>query len=324
MKGFVDEATTKVYSGHGGPGSHSFRREKYIPKGGPDGGDGGRGGDVIFITDDRIKTLAEIARKREFKAPNGMGGSKRNRSGESGEDVIIKIPVGTIIKNLDSGVVIIDMNKVGMKFVAAKGGLGGKGNQHFATSVNQAPTYAQPGLPGEERALHFTLKIIADIGLIGLPNGGKSTLLKALTKANPKIGDYPFTTLNPNLGVMKTEGLQSLIIADIPGIIEGAADGKGLGIQFLKHIERTRLLILVVDFFTDDPAQTEKVILNELKNFSESLANKPLIMVANKMDLPEAVEKSKKFPNYIAISAVTHMGLKKLKNKLLETFSKMD
>ena len=215
MKKFIDEAVIYTTSGNGGHGCVSFRREKYIPRGGPDGGDGGKGGDVIFHTDPKIKTLFDVQRKPHVKAKNGIPGMGRRKSGEGGSDVIIHLPVGCLVKDRETGDIIVDMNKPGMTYLAAQGGIGGRGNQHFATSVNQAPRHAQPGMPGEEREFTLELKIIADVGLVGFPNAGKSTLLKALTRANPKIGAYPFTTLNPNLGVVHSNDFSSFIIADI-------------------------------------------------------------------------------------------------------------
>lgn len=324
MEKFIDESMIHIRSGKGGAGCVSFHREKYVTNGGPNGGDGGHGGSVIFLADERTKTLAEIRRKRLFTAQNGQPGMGRNRSGEKGSDCIIRLPVGTVVKDSETGEVIVDLKERGSEFTAAKGGKGGLGNQHFATSVNQAPRYAQPGLPGEEREFFLEIKMIADVGLVGLPNAGKSTLLKAVTRANPKIANYPFTTLNPNLGVVNSGSPDSFIIADIPGIIEGAARGKGLGIDFLKHIERTAVLVLVVDFFTDDPEQTEQLLLKELKEFSPELLNKPMIKVGNKMDLPEARDKAEQFKEYLPVSGATGNGTTLLINRLLELLSKME
>jgi GTP-binding protein len=324
MKKFIDECPITVRSGHGGPGCVSFRREKYVPQGGPDGGDGGRGGDVEFVADSSVKTLYDIRRRKHFNAPNGVPGKGRNKSGEKGESIKISLPVGTLVRECEGGYLVIDLDTPGKRFLAAKGGKGGLGNQHFATSVHQVPRYAQPGLPGEEREFYLELRLIADVGLVGFPNAGKSTLLKALTRANPKIANYPFTTLNPNLGVANAGLPTQCIIADIPGIIEGASEGKGLGIEFLKHIERTRLLVLVVDFAHDDPTESERILLNELATFSSSLTEKPIIRVANKMDLPEAREKAALFPDFMPISAATHEGTLALLNTITERLSKLD
>ena len=316
MKKFIDECTITVSSGKGGAGCVSFRREKYIPKGGPDGGDGGRGGDVLFVSDRRIKTLYDVRRKPKYRAGNGQPGLGRNKSGEKGANCIIRIPVGTVITEKESGMIITDFQEDGQEFTAVHGGLGGQGNQHFATSVNQAPRYAQPGLPGEELELELELKIIADVGLVGFPNAGKSTLLKALTRANPKIASYPFTTLNPNLGVVHDPTRPPFVIADIPGIIEGASEGKGLGIEFLKHIERTRVLLIVVDLFTDDAMEAKKTLLHELNSFSTELISKPMIFVGNKTDLPEAREAAEELENFIPVSGATNTGLAPLVNAI--------
>jgi len=324
MKKFIDECPIQVRSGHGGPGCVSFRREKYVPQGGPDGGDGGRGGDVEFIADPTIKTLSDIRRRKHFHAKNGVSGLGRNKTGEKGESVEVHLPVGTIVRESEGGSIVIDLDTPGKRYLAAKGGKGGLGNQHFATAVRQVPRYAQPGLPGEEREFYLELRLIADVGLVGFPNAGKSTLLKALTRANPKIASYPFTTLDPNLGVANAGLPTQFIIADIPGIIEGASEGKGLGIEFLKHIERTRLLVLVVDFANDDPDESERILLGELASFSETLPAKPLIRVGNKMDLPEAREKAAAHPGFIPVSAATHEGTVALLNAITEQLSRMD
>ena len=333
MKKFVDECSVKIQSGHGGAGCVSFRREKYVPQGGPDGGDGGRGGDVIFIADPQVKTLYDVRRRPFFKAKNGAPGTSRNWTGESAEAVTIPLPVGTIVRESMGGDIVVDLTAAGMSFLAAKGGKGGLGNQHFATPTRQAPKYAQPGLPGEEREFYLELRLIADVGLVGFPNAGKSTLLKALTRASPKIANYPFTTLNPNLGVANAGAPEQFIIADIPGIIEGASEGKGLGIEFLKHIERTRLLVLLIDFSEGDPAESERILLNELGSFSAALAEKPLIRAANKMDLPDARARFEEYAaagaaprsaaDYTPISAATHEGTQALLNILTEALSKL-
>lgn len=324
MKKFIDECPIRVRSGHGGAGCVSFRREKYVPQGGPDGGDGGRGGDVEFVADSSVKTLYDIRRKRSFSAKNGVPGMGRNKSGEKGASIEVRLPVGTIVRESEGGEIVIDLDSPGKRYLAAKGGLGGLGNQHFATAVRQVPRYAQPGLPGEEREFYLELRLIADVGLLGFPNAGKSTLLKALTRANPKIANYPFTTLNPNLGVANPGLPTQCIIADIPGIVEGASSGKGLGIEFLKHIERTRLLVLVVDFATDDPGESERILLDELAKFSKTLPAKPLLKVGNKMDLPEAREKAPAHPDFIPLSAATHEGITTLLQAITKALSGID
>jgi GTP-binding protein len=323
MKKFIDECAIKICSGHGGPGLVSFRREKYVAQGGPDGGDGGRGGDVLFLADPQVKTLYDARRRPFFKAKNGAQGGSRNRTGESADTVTVRLPVGTLVREGIDGDIVIDLDTAGKSFLAAKGGKGGMGNQHFATPTQQVPRYAQPGLPGEEREFYLELRLIADVGLVGFPNAGKSTLLKALTRANPKIANYPFTTLDPNLGVANAGTPTQFIIADIPGIIEGASEGKGLGIEFLRHIERTRLLVLLIDFSEGEPRESERILLNELASFSGTLIQKPLIRAANKMDLPEARERVKEYSGYIPVSAATHEGTKELLNILTEELSKI-
>jgi len=323
MKKFIDECTITVSSGKGGAGCVSFRREKYVPRGGPDGGDGGRGGHVVFISDHRIKTLYDVRRKQRYKAGNGRSGLGRNRSGGKGDSCIIRVPVGTIITERESGMIFADFKKNGEEFVAVHGGRGGLGNQHFATSVNQTPGYAQPGLPGEELILDLELKIIADVGLIGFPNAGKSTLLKALSRANPKTASYPFTTLNPNLGVVQDPTRPPFVVADIPGITEGASEGKGLGIKFLKHIERTRLLLIVVDLFSDDAQTAKKTLLHELESFSAELMQKPMLFAANKVDLPEAREAAASERDFIPISGAAHIGLDPLIDSIYRTLNRV-
>ncbi|MDR2734762.1 MAG: GTPase ObgE [Spirochaetota bacterium] len=325
MKKFIDECAVKIRSGAGGAGCVSFRREKYVPQGGPDGGDGGRGGDVVLAADPQIRTLYDVRRKHVFKARNGENGMSRNRTGGSAETIYIPVPVGTIVRESRDGDIVTDLNQAGARFLAAKGGKGGLGNQHFANSRNQVPRYAQPGLPGEEREFYLELRLIADVGLVGLPNAGKSTLLKALTRAEPKIANYPFTTLSPNLGVANAGRRDQFIIADIPGIIEGASEGKGLGIEFLKHIERTRLLVLLIDFSEGSPADTERILLHELANFSDALAAKPRICAANKMDLPDARESFQSAQlAYIPVAAATHEGLEALLKTITETLSRLE
>jgi len=285
---FIDIAKIFVKSGNGGNGAISFRREKYIPLGGPDGGDGGRGGDVILISDKNINTLLEFKFKKKFIADNGENGSGQKCYGKDGKDVLIKVPIGTIVRDVLSNKIMADLSLENQRYVVARGGKGGKGNVKFATATRQAPDFAEPGMPGEEREVILELKLLADVGLLGFPNVGKSSLLAIISNAKPKIANYHFTTLSPNLGVVDFKGIDSFIIADIPGIIEGAAKGAGLGIQFLRHIERTRLLIHMIDasgLEGRDPVEDYKIINEELKNYSIKLWDRPQIVVLNKMDL---------------------------------------
>jgi len=335
---FADRAKIVIKSGKGGNGNVSFRREKYVPNGGPDGGDGGKGGDVIFIVDDGLNTLSEFRHRHNFKAETGGDGSGRNCHGKDGADVILKVPAGTIIKEAISEKVIADMSGDNKRFVILTGGRGGRGNQHYATPTMQAPQYAQPGKAAKEIELLLELKVIADVGLIGFPNVGKSTLLSRVTNAKPKIANYHFTTLNPNLGVVDLDG-GGFVIADIPGLIEGASEGIGLGHEFLRHIERTKILVHLVDVASTEgrnPIEDIYTINKELKNYNKNLENKPQIIVANKMDAlfvppgeDDPIETLKKefepkgipvFP----ISAVSGQGIKELLyhiNDVLKNFT---
>ena len=284
---FADRAKIYVRSGKGGDGHVSFRREKYVPNGGPDGGDGGHGGDVIFVVDEGLNTLVDFRHIRKYKAQDGETGKKKNCRGKDGEDIIIKVPAGTVIKEAESNKVIADMSGDNMRQVLLKGGRGGNGNQHYATSTMQAPKYAQPGQPARELELLLELKVIADVGLVGFPNVGKSTLLSRVTNARPKIANYHFTTLNPNLGVVDTPDAKGFVIADIPGLIEGASEGVGLGHEFLRHIERTKFLIHIVDAASTegrDPIEDIYAIDRELKKYNTDLASRPQIIAANKID----------------------------------------
>jgi len=290
---FIDTARIFVKAGNGGNGAVSFRREKYIAAGGPDGGDGGKGGDVVFIADESIRTLVDFRYKRHYRAEPGRSGGSSNCTGRNGEDLVIKVPPGTVIKDEETGRILADITKPGQSAIIAKGGKGGKGNQHFATPTRQAPNFAKSGEPGEERWILLELKLLADVGLIGYPNAGKSTLLSVVSAATPKIADYPFTTLEPNLGVVAVDDNESFVLADIPGLIEGAHKGAGLGHEFLKHAERTRILIHVVDISGvegRDPAKDFDIVNGELVQYSPVLANKPQVVAANKMDLPGAEE----------------------------------
>ena len=326
---FVDYAKIIIKSGDGGNGAATFRREKYVAAGGPDGGDGGRGGDVYFEVDPNANTLIDFRFTKKFKAENGQNGSGGHKAGKSGQDIVVKVPVGTIVKDVETGKVIVDMSKEGQKELILKGGRGGKGNSHFATSTRQAPRFAIDGEPGKEKEIILELKLLADVGLVGFPNVGKSTILSRVTKATPKIADYHFTTIDPNLGVVKTEHGDSFVLADIPGIIEGASEGVGLGIQFLRHVERTRLLLHVLDVAGVEgrnPVEDFKTINEELKRYSEKLATRKQIIVANKIDSMQddenykALEKLAK-ENGIEvykISAVTGEGLNELFNHVAD------
>jgi GTP-binding protein len=302
---FIDEAKIKIAAGHGGPGSVSFRREKFIPRGGPDGGDGGYGGDVVFISTNQLGTLQDFRFKRSYSAENGHHGSGANKTGHNGADVEVKIPVGTVIKDQETGEILFDFAEDGQRWVAAKGGRGGKGNAHFVTATFQAPKFAQPGEEGQTRELHLELKLLADASLVGYPNAGKSTLISRMSAAHPKIADYPFTTLTPNLGVVKVADYKSFVVADIPGLIEGAHKGMGLGHKFLKHIERTKINVHLLDgthlldFSTipddEEGASVKKAaeelhrlyvaIRKELELFNPELAFKDEVIVINKADL---------------------------------------
>ncbi len=321
---FADRAKIYVRSGKGGDGHVSFRREKYVPAGGPDGGDGGRGGDVIFEVDEGLNTLIDYRNARKYKAEDGEPGGKKNCRGKDGKDIILKVPQGTVIKEAESGQIIADMSGDNRRFVILKGGRGGSGNQHYATSTMQAPKYAQPGQPARELTLLLELKVIADVGLVGMPNVGKSTFLARVTNARPKIADYHFTTLNPNLGVVDLEGTKGFVIADIPGLIEGASEGVGLGHEFLRHIERTKVIIHVVDAAGTegrDPVADIYAINKELEAYNPDIAKRPQVIAANKIDVLsqessslEAIKaefEPKGIPVY-PISAVSGKGVKEL------------
>jgi len=288
---FVDEATITVEAGKGGNGCLSFRREKFIPKGGPDGGDGGDGGSIWVEADESLNTLIDYRFTRRFKAQNGESGSGRNCTGSKGEDLILKVPVGTTVVDVDTGEVLADLTRIGQQEKIAQGGFHGLGNTRFKSSVNRAPRQTTKGSEGELRNLRLELKVLADVGLLGLPNAGKSTLIRSISAAKPKVADYPFTTLVPNLGVVRTEAHRSFVVADIPGIIEGAAEGAGLGIRFLKHLARNRVLLHLVDMAPWDettPAQAAVTAVSELEKFSQTLAQQPRWLVLNKLDmLPE-------------------------------------
>jgi len=323
MIGFADETFIDVSSGKGGGGCVSFRREKYVAKGGPDGGDGGRGGDVIFVVRDNLKTLMNLRNKRVYRAENGRPGMGRRKHGKNGNDALIEVPPGTMIKDAETGEILKDLTQLGETWLALKGGEGGNGNWHFKSSVKQTPRFAQEGIDGEEVRYHIELNVIADAGFVGLPNAGKSSLLKKLTNADPKIGAYAFTTKIPNLGVMDA-GYRHVILADIPGIIEGASDGAGLGIKFLKHISRTSALVFLIDLSDEKFLEVYDLLYDELKAFSEELASKKKIIVGTKLDLEATDENLKelqaKFPNeeVIGISTYSQIGIEQLKKKIVE------
>jgi GTP-binding protein len=285
---FVDEADIRVEAGNGGKGCVSFRREKYIPFGGPDGGDGGDGGSVFVVADENLNTLIDLRFTRAFRAEHGQQGMGRNMTGKGGVDLDIQLPVGTVVYDKDTGEMLADLTELGQRIKIAQGGFHGLGNTRYKSSVNRAPRQFSPGTPGEARNLHLELRVLADVGLLGLPNAGKSTLIRAVSAARPKVADYPFTTLHPNLGVVSIEAHRSFVIADIPGLIEGAAEGAGLGIQFLKHVSRTSLLLHLVDvapFDGSDPVEAVRIIEGELAKFSDELAARERWLVLNKLDL---------------------------------------
>ncbi|GJQ21544.1 MAG: GTPase Obg [Bacteroidia bacterium] len=316
---FVDEVTIHVKGGDGGNGCVSFRREKYVPKGGPDGGNGGNGGNVILRADRQLTTLLDFTYRPRYQAPRGEHGRGKKQDGKWGETLVLRVPCGTVVRDADTGELLGDLTSDGQELIAVRGGRGGRGNAEFATSTDQAPRRAEGGKPGEERMLHLELKLLADVGLVGLPNAGKSTLISVISAAKPKIADYPFTTLVPNLGIVRVGDERSFVVADIPGLIEGAHKGKGLGVQFLRHIERTSVLVFLLEATRPDLKGDYAILLNELKSFDPQLLKRPRIVVITKMDvvsgkLEKAVRRlsfgrSAK-PHFI--SAVTGAGIKDL------------
>ncbi len=316
---FIDESKIEVIAGDGGNGAASFRREKYIAKGGPDGGDGGRGGSVYALADRNINTLIDYRYARIHRARNGESGRGSDCYGKSADDIILRMPVGTVITNLDSGEVVADLVRDGEQALLAKGGAGGLGNLHFKSSTNRTPRQCTPGEQGERRELQLELKVLADVGLLGMPNAGKSTFIRAVSAARPKVADYPFTTLHPNLGVVRVSTEKSFVIADIPGLIAGAAEGAGLGHQFLRHLARTRLLLHLVDIAPlhpeADPVQDARAILNELKKYDEELFDKPRWLVLNKLDLLEERERDKKVATFPARIRRAHALFHDLRNQ---------
>jgi len=312
---FVDYTKVELIAGKGGTGCVSFHREKYIPKGGPDGGNGGRGGNIVAMADNNLHTLQDIRYSKIYRAKNGSPGSSSMKTGKDGEDIFIRVPLGTVIRNIESGDVagelIVDTDEI----IICKGGIGGKGNVNYKSSTHQTPRYAQSGKEGESGQFEFELKILADVGLVGFPNAGKSTLLSVLSKAKPKIADYPFTTLEPHLGIVKTGEYQSFLMADIPGLIEGASKGKGLGHQFLRHIERNRLLLFLIDGNEPQPVLMFEALKNELISYNKALMLKPVIVIRTKGDTFDSVDEVewKEIPEFfMEISAVTQKGLTKL------------
>ncbi|HJU04896.1 MAG TPA: GTPase ObgE [Nitrospiraceae bacterium] len=317
---FVDQVRIYVQAGRGGDGVCSFRREKYVPRGGPDGGDGGNGGDIVMVASRRLTTLLDLRYQQQYQAKAGGPGEGSNRHGRTAEDVIIPVPVGTVVMDDKTGEILADLAADEANYVAAHGGRGGRGNARFATSTNRVPTQCEPGTPGESRWLRLELKLLADVGLVGFPNAGKSTLIAAISAARPKIADYPFTTLTPNLGVVAWQDDQSFVVADIPGLIEGAHAGKGLGFQFLRHVERTSFLLHLVDiseWATEDPIVGFEVMRKELAAYDPSLGSKPFAVVGTKLDVAGDTDRLDRLQSYcrrrrlrfFAVSAVTRQGL---------------
>ncbi len=329
MSNFIDRVKINVKAGHGGRGCVSFRREAYVPRGGPDGGDGGKGGDIIIRADSQLGTLIDLRYQQNYFAKNGEQGRGKQQSGADADNIVIRVPVGTLVYDVETHGLIIDLDADGMEFTAAKGGRGGKGNAFFKTATHQAPRFAQPGEEGEELTLFLELKLLADVGLVGFPNAGKSTLISRISAAKPKIADYPFTTLTPVLGVVKPEGRKSFVVADIPGLIENAHKGAGLGFEFLRHVERTSILLHMVDvsgMVPGDPVENFKKINTELELYSKELMNKYMAVAATKLDAAdheklETLERHCRETGYrfFPISAVTGEGLETLVNFLANT-----
>ncbi len=327
---FIDSAEILVEAGKGGDGAVTFRREKYVPKGGPDGGNGGKGGSVILYTDHNLATLLDFRYKKEYKGPDGGDGMAGNKDGRDGNDIIIRVPPGTLVIDNDTEELICDLDKDGYEYILARGGKGGKGNSNFATPTNQAPRYAEDGKPGEKIFIRLELKLIAHVGLVGLPNAGKSTLISTISEAKPKIADYPFTTLEPNLGIVRYKEYHSFTVADIPGIIEGAHQGKGLGLQFLRHIERTSILLFMIDALSEDHVETYNVLYNELKKYSKILVGKKKFVAITKADVideeTQTELKKLKFKGVAGkpfiISSATRFGLQGLLDALWKEVDK--
>ncbi|MCX7908793.1 MAG: GTPase ObgE [Ignavibacteria bacterium] len=328
---FIDIAKIYVKAGNGGNGIVSFHREKFVPKGGPDGGNGGRGGHIILRTNPNLTTLLDFKYKSHFKAENGKPGGPNNKTGKNGEDLIIQVPCGTVVKNAETDEILVDLVEPFQEFIVAHGGKGGRGNAEFATPTNQTPRYAEKGQPGEELTIILELKVIADVGIVGFPNVGKSTLISVISEAKPKIADYPFTTLTPNLGVVKIDIGKNFVIADIPGLIEGASEGKGLGLEFLRHVERTKVLLFLLDATSADLKSDFKILVNELKKYNKELLEKEKIIAINKLDIvPQdkwkdllKINFGKNFPKPVGISALTRYGIDSLVFSLWEKVEKV-
>lgn len=327
---FIDYAQIEVKSGDGGDGAVAFRREKYVPKGGPSGGNGGLGGSVIFETNNSLSTLLDFRYKRKFFAEDGKPGGNSLKDGKSGEDIVIKVPVGTIVKDAETNEVLLDLSKVNERVVFLKGGKGGKGNSNFATATRRTPRFAENGKPGVYKKLILELKLIADVGLVGFPNAGKSTLISKISAAKPKIADYPFTTLEPNLGIVRYKDYESFTVADIPGIIEGAHQGKGLGIKFLRHIERTRILLFLIEVTSENYQKDFDTLYNELKKYSKKLVEKKILVALSKADLVnsddlkklEKIKLKKTKEPALLFSSATGFGLQNLLDKVWEVLNK--
>ncbi|HJZ84000.1 MAG TPA: GTPase ObgE [Polyangia bacterium] len=324
---FIDEAKIFVKAGDGGRGCVAFRREKFMPKGGPSGGDGGRGGDVVLVADPQLLTLLDFRYQQRYRAPRGQHGMGSDCNGKDGDDLIVPVPTGTVVRDAESAAELADLTEPGQRFVAARGGKGGRGNMHFATSTNQAPRHAEPGEPGAERTVVLVLKLLADVGLLGFPNVGKSTFIARVSRARPKIADYPFTTLTPHLGVVELSDQRSFVLADIPGLVEGAAAGVGLGTRFLKHVERTRALLHLVEISPDagrEPERDFDLLNAELRAYDPRLAERPQVVALNKIDLPDVralfPEVQDRFARrgiaLYALSAVTGEGVAELLEQL--------
>ena len=327
---FIDYAEIEVKAGNGGDGAVTFRREKYVPKGGPSGGNGGKGGDIIIQAQHNLSTLLDFKYKKQYKAGSGEPGGSSLKDGKNGKDVIIRVPVGTLIKDTETNIILFDLNENNKRIIVAKGGKGGKGNSNFATPTNQAPRFAEDGKEGEEKRIALELKLIADVGLVGFPNAGKSTLISKISSAKPKIADYPFTTLEPNLGIVRYKDFHSFTVADIPGIIEGAHKGKGLGDKFLRHIERTKILLFLIEITSKNCQKDYDILLNELKSYSKKLAEKTKIVSLSKADLTDeaAIKKlsRKKIKNadspILIFSSINNRGLNELVDYLWNVLQK--
>ncbi|MBI1318518.1 MAG: GTPase ObgE [Candidatus Hydrogenedens sp.] len=324
---FVDRVRVKLTAGGGGNGCRSFRREKYVPFGGPDGGDGGNGGDVVLRADRQLTSLLDARYRSHIVGTRGVHGKGKDMHGKCSEPTIVRVPCGTVVKDFETGEEVADLTEDGQEFIGARGGKGGRGNARFVSANNRLPNFAEKGEPGEEVEYTLELKLIADVGIVGMPNAGKSTLTAKISEATPKIGAYPFTTLTPNLAVVPLPGFRSLTIADIPGIIEGAAEGKGLGHQFLRHIERTRVLLFLIDLGDEDPAGTRDILLNELRQYSDAFDEKPHVFALNKADLPENRERfeefKKRFEHVYCISGATGEGVIDLIEQLWQLVDKV-